>query len=66
MLSCAICVSVRFGGVTVPRFACAAALPLMVLGAFLGNRIHAHLEQIKFWRLVAMILHASGMPPVLH
>jgi len=45
--------------------ACAAALPLMVLGAFLGNRIHANLEQLKFRRLVAVILLASGIPLVL-
>jgi len=46
--------------------ACAAALPLMVLGAFLGNRIHANLEQLKFRRLVAVILLASGIPLLLH
>jgi uncharacterized membrane protein YfcA len=46
--------------------ACAAALPLMVLGAFLGNRIHANLEQLKFRRLVAVILLGSGIPLVLH
>jgi len=46
--------------------ACAAALPLTVLGAFLGNRIHANLEQLKFRRLVAVILLASGIPLLLH
>lgn len=46
--------------------ACAAALPLMALGAFLGNRIHANLEQLKFRRLVAVVLLASGIPLVLH
>jgi len=46
--------------------ACAAALPLMALGAVLGNRIRANLEQLKFRRLVAAILLASGIPLVLH
>jgi uncharacterized membrane protein YfcA len=46
--------------------ACAAALPLMVVGAFFGNRIHANLAQLKFRRLVAVILLASGIPLLLH
>jgi len=46
--------------------ACAAALPLMVLGAFLGNRVHANLEQLKFRRPVGVILLASGIPLELH
>jgi uncharacterized membrane protein YfcA len=45
--------------------ACAAALPLMVLGAFLGNRIHANLDQLRFKRFVAMVVIASGVPLVL-
>jgi uncharacterized membrane protein YfcA len=66
ILSYAIRGSAGFGGVTVPLLACAAALPLMVLGAFLGSRIHANLEQLKFRRLVAVILLASGIPLLLH
>lgn len=45
--------------------ACAAALPLMAIGAFLGNRIHANLDQLKFRRLVAVIVFGSGVPLVL-
>jgi uncharacterized membrane protein YfcA len=45
--------------------ACAAAVPLMAFGAFLGNRIHASLDQLRFQRLVAAIMIASGVPLVL-
>lgn len=45
--------------------ACAAALPLMAIGVFLGNRIHANLNELMFKRLVAVILLASGVPLVL-
>jgi uncharacterized membrane protein YfcA len=38
----------------------------MVVGAFFGNRIHANLAQLKFRRLVAVILLASGIPLLLH
>jgi uncharacterized membrane protein YfcA len=45
--------------------ACAAGLPLMALGAFLGNRIHANLEQLAFKRFVAVIVILSGLPLLL-
>lgn len=45
--------------------ACAAALPLMLIGVFLGNHIHANLNPIAFKRLVALILIASGAPLLL-
>ncbi|HXF65847.1 MAG TPA: sulfite exporter TauE/SafE family protein [Burkholderiales bacterium] len=45
--------------------ACAAALPLMAIGIALGNRIHANLDPVKFKRLVALVLIASGVPLVL-
>jgi uncharacterized membrane protein YfcA len=45
--------------------ACAASLPLMAIGAFLGNHIHANLDQLRFKRLVAVILFASGVPLAL-
>ena len=45
--------------------ACAAALPLMVIGAFLGNRIHANLDQLMFSRFVAVVVIVSGVPLVL-
>ena len=45
--------------------ACAAALPLMAVGAYLGNHIHANLDQVIFKRFVAAILIASGVPLVL-
>lgn len=42
--------------------ACAAALPLMAFGVFIGNRVHANLAPLAFKRLVALILIASGVP----
>ncbi len=42
--------------------ACAAALPLMGIGVFLGSRIHANLSGVAFKRLVAGILILSGIP----
>jgi len=45
--------------------ACAAALPLMAIGAFFGNRIHANLDQLMFTRFVAVVVIASGVPLVL-
>jgi len=38
------------------------ALPLMAIGVFLGNRVHANLEPLAFQRLVAAILILSGVP----
>ena len=43
----------------------AAAVPLMAVGAFLGNHIHANLNQLAFKRFVALILIASGAPLLL-
>lgn len=42
--------------------ACAVALPMMGLGIFIGNRIHANLNDVAFKRLVAAILMVSGLP----
>jgi uncharacterized membrane protein YfcA len=42
--------------------ACAIALPMMALGIFIGNRIHANLNDVAFKRLVAVILIISGLP----
>lgn len=44
---------------------CAAALPLMAIGIWAGNHIHANLEPLKFKRLVAAVLIASGVPLML-
>jgi uncharacterized membrane protein YfcA len=44
---------------------CATAVPLMLIGVFLGNRIHANLNQVAFKRFVALILIASGVPLLL-
>jgi uncharacterized membrane protein YfcA len=41
---------------------CAAALPIMAVGVWAGNHIHANLDQLKFKRLVAAILILSGIP----
>ena len=45
--------------------ACAVALPMMLTGVFLGNRIHARLDDVLFKRLVAGVLIASGVPLLL-
>ena len=45
--------------------ACAAALPVMALGIFVGNRVHANLNDLAFKRLVACILMGSGLPLLL-
>lgn len=45
--------------------ACALALPMMALGVFIGNRVHANLAPLAFKRLVAGILIASGVPLLL-
>ena len=44
---------------------CAASLPIMALGVWAGNHIHANLDQQKFKRLVAAILVLSGVPLLL-
>jgi len=44
---------------------CATAVPLMLVGVFLGNRIHANLNQLAFKRFVALIFIASGVPLLL-
>jgi hypothetical protein len=44
---------------------CAAALPVMALGVWAGNHIHANLDQLRFKRLVAAILILSGVPLLL-
>lgn len=44
---------------------CATAVPLMAIGVFLGNRIHANLNQIAFKRFVSLILIASSVPLLL-
>ncbi len=44
---------------------CAAALPMMLIGVFVGNHIHANLNQVAFQRLVALILIVSGLPLLL-
>jgi uncharacterized protein len=45
--------------------ACAVALPMMGLGVFLGNRIHANLSDVMFRRFVALILLGSGVSLLL-
>lgn len=45
--------------------ACAAALPIMAVGVWAGNHIHANLDQLRFKRLVAAILILSGIPLLL-
>lgn len=45
--------------------ACAVALPMMMIGVFVGNRMHASLAPLAFKRLVAAILIASGVPLIV-
>lgn len=45
--------------------ACAVALPLMGLGVYIGNRLHARLDPVQFRRFVALVLVASGVPLLL-
>lgn len=42
--------------------ACLIAVPIMLIGVWIGNRIHANLVDVAFKRLVAVILIASGLP----
>jgi uncharacterized protein len=44
---------------------CAAALPVMALGVWAGNHLHANLNHTAFKRLVAVILILSGIPLLL-
>lgn len=41
---------------------CAAALPLMGAGMFIGARLHANLNGLAFKRFVAILLILSGIP----
>ncbi len=43
----------------------AAALPFMLLGIFLGDRIHTGMSEITFRRVVCAILILSGIPLML-
>jgi uncharacterized protein len=45
--------------------ACAAALPLMALGIYIGNHMHANLNPVQFRRFIALVLLASGVPLLL-
>lgn len=42
--------------------ACLVAVPIMLVGVWIGNHVHANLNDIAFKRLVAAILIASGLP----
>jgi uncharacterized membrane protein YfcA len=44
---------------------CAAALPIMAIGMWAGNHLHANLDELKFKRFVAVILILSGAPLLL-
>jgi len=41
---------------------CLLAVPVMLAGVWIGNRVHANLNDLAFQRLVALILIASGLP----
>jgi uncharacterized membrane protein YfcA len=43
----------------------AAAVPLMLLGLFLGDRLHTGMSEATFKRVVCVILIASGIPLLL-
>lgn len=42
--------------------ACLIAVPVMLIGVWIGNRVHARLDDTAFKCLVALILIASGLP----
>lgn len=42
--------------------ACAIALPMMALGIFIGNRIHANLNDVAFKCFGAVILMLNVLP----
>lgn len=44
---------------------CLLAVPIMMIGVWIGNRVHANLNELAFRRLVAAILIASGTPLLL-
>jgi len=41
---------------------CLISVPVMLIGVWIGNHIHANLNDLAFKRLVALILIASGLP----
>jgi uncharacterized membrane protein YfcA len=41
------------------------AVPMMLLGLYLGNRIHGLLGEVGFRRLISARLFATGLPLVL-
>jgi uncharacterized membrane protein YfcA len=43
----------------------AAALPLMLLGLYLGDRVHHQMSELTFRRVVCGLLIASGLPLML-
>ena len=43
----------------------AAALPCMLLGIFLGDRVHTNMSETIFRRVVCAILILSGLPLML-
>jgi uncharacterized membrane protein YfcA len=45
--------------------ACAAALPLMAVGIYIGNHLHANLNPLQFRRFIALVLLGSGIPLLL-
>ncbi|MCB1742657.1 MAG: sulfite exporter TauE/SafE family protein [Gammaproteobacteria bacterium] len=48
-----------FNGAMVTRLA--AAVPVMLLGLYVGGRIHARLSEVTFKRLISVLLIASGL-----
>lgn len=44
---------------------CGAALPLMAVGIYIGQHIHANLNQRAFRQFVALVMIASGVPLLL-
>jgi uncharacterized membrane protein YfcA len=50
-----------FGLITIPRLVSAAVvLPAVLLGAFIGQRVHLRLDELQFQRLVSLALVAIG------
>lgn len=43
----------------------ALAVPMMLLGLYLGNRIHGLLSEVGFRRLISVLLFATGLPLIV-
>lgn len=66
LLSLGICRGLGYASVgsydRAALLACLVAVPAMLIGVWIGNHIHANLNDVAFKRFVAIILIGSGLP----